>query len=459
MSRDLRSLESGSIDLTRVSLDIMSQGGSARTWVSDLFEALERRDLHYVALRSDEELLASGREIDLLVHPGHLARVLDETARLCESRPELKVVYWREYPRHAATVILTTRSDTGHLDDCRLDIRSAIHKHGLILVDASRIRREETLWDTDLGVRRLIDPLEVALLILRNTVDGRTPNDRHSGILSRQPSPSVLGRAVARLGFDESALRERGNVQASTPQITAKLNYGLRALYGRALKRASGLNVALYGPDGVGKSTQSHRIAGFFDELGLSSRTRMYHAFVPTSELTSRSASKTVEVKKKMFRRTHSPVVMLGLMSASYLKRLPKVIGMHRAARRKGTISIHDRYLLDVFLKLHKTRARRWPRAEIMLARLMPSSDLIFLLRADPATIADRSDELEREEVVNAYAFIERCLARSRSPVFVIDANATADSVSLAIEDRIREVQNQRFLAYRRVGTIARRRH
>lgn len=433
----------------------MSQGSNARPWVSDLFEAFERRDLHYVALRSDKELLATGREIDLLVHPGHLAHLLDETALLCESRPELKVVYWREYPRHAATVILTTRSDTGHLDHCRLDIRSAVHKHGLILVGASRIRKEETHWDKVIGVRRLIDPLETALLILRNIIDGRSPNDRHKGILSRRPSPSVFDRAVARLGFDESALRERGDVQARNSQLTAKLNYGLRSLYGRVLKRASGLNIALYGPDGVGKSTQTRRIAGFFDELGLSNRTRTYHAFVPTSEMTNRSASKTVEVKKKVFRRTHSPVVLLGLMSVSYLKRLPKVVSMHRAAKRKGTISIHDRYLLDVFLKLHKTRARRWPRAEVMLARLMPSSDVIFLLRADPATIADRSNELSREEVVNAYAFIERCLARSKSPVFVIDANATTDSVSLAIEDRIREVQNQRFLLYRGVGTVA----
>lgn len=131
------------------------------------------------------------------------------------------------------------------------------------------------------------------------------------------------------------------------------------------------------------------------------------------------------------------------------------MVGMHLAARRKGIITIHDRYLLDVFLKLHKTHARRWPRAEVMLARLMPSSDFIFLLQADPATIAGRSDELKREEVVSAYAFIERCLNRSRSPVFVIDANVAAGGVSLAIEDRIREVQNQRFLAYRRVGTIA----
>jgi thymidylate kinase len=420
---------------------------AARPWLVDLIRRLEARESRYVALRVDDALLATGREIDLLVHPDALAGVLQEVASLTRHTPAMSVVHWREYPRHAATVLIVNSGAAGAVDSCRLDIRTAIHKRDLLLVDARTVLPDDTLWDTDLGIRRLTDDLETALLCLRNAVDLRTPSARHRGILEQRSSAGTF-QAVRRLGFDPEALREGRVERVGRPSPISKVRYLTRALYGRALSRSSGLHVVLYGPDGVGKSTQGERLVDYLRGVGVRrDRVEAYHAFVPVERMPERSSSRTTAVKKDVYKMARTPILQVGLLTASYLKRLLALGRMRVPRRRKGIISVHDRYLFDVFLKFQKSHGQNHPRLERFLAHLSPSKDLVFVLRADPEVIAGRSRELSAAEIEAAYVTIDRCLAASRAEAVMVDANDSPDRITAVLIDHLTETQDRRFVA------------
>jgi thymidylate kinase len=420
---------------------------TARPWLVDLIQGLEARGSRYVALRVDDDLLATGREIDLLVHPASLTGVLREVAALTRRTPAMSVVHWREYPRHAATVLIVNIGPTGAVDSCRLDIRTAIHKHGRLLADARAIRPDDTLWDADLGIRRLTDDLETALLALRNAIDRRTPSGRHRGILERRSSAGTF-ETVRRLGFDPQALREGHVEKVGPPSPLSRVRHATRALYGRALSRSSGLHVVLYGPDGVGKSTQGERLVDYLRRVGMRrDQVEAYHAFVPVERMPERSSSRSTAVKKNAYRKARTPILQVGLLTASYLKRLLLLGRTRIPGRRKGTISVHDRYLFDVFLKFQKSHGQTHPRLERFLARLSPSKDLVFVLRADPEVIAGRSRELNAAEIEEAYVTIDRCLAASRAEAVVVDANESPDRITATLIDHLTETQDGRFVA------------
>jgi thymidylate kinase len=421
----------------------------ARTWLTRLFELLEGQQVNYVALRVDETVLPSGDELDLLVHPASFDPLLDQIRALCLETDDLHVVFWRVRPRLAATVLLTRPGSTGSDDRCWLDIRTGLHKGGRVLYDGSQLRRGWTLWDEDLGVRRLDDDRECALLLLRNASDGRTLHARHERILRRRRSPA-LPEVVRELGYDPAALEEGRVVPLRGVLRTRMLRYSLRSVAGRLRTRASGLNVVLYGPDGVGKSSQAQLLADHWRSLGVrASGVQTYHAFVPTASLTRHAARRTTSLKTSAYRRARPRGPRAVLVGLSYLKRLLLVVSRLHPQLREGKIMIHDRYLLDVFLKAQKEHGDRVRSLEKVLSALTPAGDLLFVLRAEPEVVSARTGELSPAEVAAAYELLDDCLATSRSTPVDVDANLALEHVQETLVRHLLRTLTDRFLTSR----------
>ena len=73
------------------------------------------------------------------------------------------------------------------------------------------------------------------------------------------------------------------------------------ALRGRVEKQSLGINVVIYGPDGVGKSTQTELLAHFFRGIGMR-RVLVYHHLVELTLSAHSSFPKTASAKTRIYR-------------------------------------------------------------------------------------------------------------------------------------------------------------
>ena len=257
----------------------------------------------------------------------------------------------------------------------------------------------------------------------------------------------VLVRVVDGQTTDQAILEVRASEVVPTSRT-----------WGRGRRRSlanGGVNVAIYGPDGVGKSSVAAALAASLRNLGVPApAVRTYHAFVDTDELTVRAESTATAVKASAYGRAAHPRLRASVLVVAYLKRLLLLLLEIRPWIRGGGIAVHDRYLLDVFLKSQKTQPDLMPVLESLLPRFAPSDDLVFVLRADPEVVSARTGELEPAEVLAAYALLDRCLSRSRCAHRDVDANLEAEAVRSRLVQAVLDRQTQRFLA-RREGSAA----
>ena len=338
-----------------------------------------------------------------MIHPRSFRALIREIGEKCEAVDQLRVVAWKERPSHSASVHFGFRRSDGSWDFCLLDIRSGIHKNRTLLFDGSQLSRTNTLWDARLGLRRLNDDLESAILLLRNAIDGRRPSARHDRVLRARRSDNTR-LAVQRLGFDDIALESGRVVRIRRAQLGRLIRYYLRSAYGRLRRPSSGLNIVLYGPDGCGKTTQALHLAKFLRAAGVrSSLIQTYHAFVEMEELPAYTAGRTSILGRKAYRRAHNRLAQQSLLTASYLRRLWAYATRLRPRIKRHILMIHDRYLFDVFLKFFKLHGRNYPFLTAALSRLAPKADVLFVLRADPEEIHARNTELSPEEIVATY--------------------------------------------------------
>jgi thymidylate kinase len=197
-------------------------------------------------------------------------------------------------------------------------------------------------------------------------------------------------------------------------------------------KRVSsgGVNIVLYGPDGVGKSSAAAGLARALRTLGVPhGAVRTYHAFIETDRLEARSESIGTAVKARTYGWASQPTVRSLLLIGAYVKRLWLLTSRVRPWVQAGGIAIHDRYLVDVFLKSWKSQPRASTRLERVLSRTAPPDDLVFVLRAGSRVVNDRTGELSPAEVEDAYALLDRCLVALPCGHVDIDANRSPSEV------------------------------
>jgi thymidylate kinase len=418
------------------------------------FTSLDRTGVVAVALRFDESLLASNRELDLLVEPSGLRTVvaeLVEVSRLCGA----DVAYIRYLPRHAATVILAWPEAYDTYASYWFDIRTSICKRGHVLLDGTRLREVARHQDARHGVRTLPNDIEVALLMLRNAFDMRTPSPRHTRIIGEANSVSVEG-AVRWLGYEvePSAESSQQTLDLDAIRVRSRLRWFVRvtrhasrALIGRLGASHLGASVAIYGPDGVGKSTQAELLGEFLRGLRVH-RVRVYHYFreVDPDNRGRRSTwgTRRASTKKRLYRESRPGGLVL-ILVLSYVRKLLQAHLIFGHYRRQGYVLVHDRFLLDVLQKAFTSTSSRFLWLERLFGLTESGSDLRLLLVADPGDIVARSDELNLDEIRESYAiYRSSLLGGRRAATEAIEAVGPADSVQADIRQRFLSSQAAR---------------
>jgi thymidylate kinase len=417
-----------------------------RVWLGALFAALERRGSRYACLRMDESLLRANGELDVLVAPGSLPGYLEEMRQVCRTYPHLKPVYWRVMPSHAATIILVWRDQESGWSHYFFDVRCGIRKAGRVLADGSALTPSMTVWDEQLGARRLRDELERSLLLARNEADGRDPSPRHLRILDRTRVDSGGAHSDATHGI-RALSRWTGDPGISDRLTRSRRTvvYGVHALLGRVGSTGSGLNVVFYGPDGVGKTTQANLLAAFFRRVGVRKVDVFHHLTGAGGSL--RAQGKAYSAKARVYQMTRGSATTSLLVTVSYLKKLLAVLFTVRPLLRKGHVVLHDRYLLDVFQKLLKSKGVRMVLPERLLPKLGLREPLVMVLYAPPEVILSRTGELSEDQVVASYDQLRACLGFAGRRVAgwtEIDATGSANDVHRRILDRVLEIQSAR---------------
>lgn len=434
---------------------LTDDGGRHQSWsvlslMTTLFDALESKQVTYAVLRFDEALLRPDTELDLLVRPGALAEVLSEIRALCARFAGLRLAYWHELPRHAATVIFAWRDADGAYRSYFLDIRCGIRKRGIVVFDGADLDVRHTAREPLVGARCLRRDLEQALLLVRNALDARTPNQRHMRILAGASSEK-LSATMRKLGFRADRLGVHSGwrllmLPAVPRAVWASIRYGTRSMLGRTRRMALGMNVVLYGPDGVGKSTHAALLGDFFRGARVS-RVTVYHSFVEASALRERATRRVQVAKRRVYQGAGRGRAIAAIILVSYAKKLLKVLFVYRRRARRGHIAIHDRHLLDVFQKAWKSVGVRFPKLERLLLAVTPREPFLFVLEADAEVVAARTGELEPQEVMASYEALFEALRASSSKATLIDANRPIGAVQRDLLAAVLKTQTERCLA------------
>ena len=172
---------------------------------------------------------------------------------------------------------------------------------------------------------------------------------------------------------------------------------------GSRARAGSGLIVAVLGPDGSGKSTLTTTLAGAFILP-----VRLFYAGLYPAD-------------RRRFRLPALGTVALLLR----LWRLGLVSSWHRS---RGRLVLFDRYAYDARLPLPPGSARRTRLRRGLLARALPSPDLLIVLDAPVDVLLSRRQE-HASEVIAAQRRRYTELARTVPNGVVVDASADAAAV------------------------------
>lgn len=209
------------------------------------------------------------------------------------------------------------------------------------------------------------------------------------------------------------------------------------------MARHKGMFIAILGPDGAGKSTLAH---------GLLEAAPAWCESVRVQHVRPRLFGRRDDPDARPHAHA-APGRLRSVCKLGYLW-LDCVLGhlvVTRPATARGVLCVSDRYFHDVLVDPLHHRCARMRLLPRLLARLLPSPDLLFVLDAPPAVVHARKPELAAGEIARQLAAY-RALARSLPCGRVLDASQPADAVR---DEALRSIAG---LAAARAACVGRRR-
>lgn len=216
---------------------------------------------------------------------------------------------------------------------------------------------------------------------------------------------------------------------------------------GRVVQRwhhPTGSFVAVYGPDGAGKSTVVDQVAGRLSPVFR--RTRVYHLRPHLGRRTWAPGSPVTDPHGKPPRGWWTSVAKAAHWwldaTAGYVLRV-------RTQLARSTLVIFDRYIDDILVDPRRYRYGGPAWVIRLLRRLTPRPDLTVILDAPVEVLQSRKAEVtpaESERQRLAY----RELAERDTPSIVVDAGATLYDVVRQVEGAVLDLMAERTA--RRLG-------
>jgi thymidylate kinase len=202
----------------------------------------------------------------------------------------------------------------------------------------------------------------------------------------------------------------------------------------RVLKRVlhpTGLQITLLGPDGSGKSTL---IELMHENLGVFFRRSKFYHFRPMFfEFPSDSKTVTEPHGKPAYGMARSVAKLLYYFLDHWAEYLLKVVSL----KVRSTMIIFDRDFDDILID---SRRYRLSSSSIPLARflrkLLPKSEVTFILDIDPVNCHARKPELPVSELERQRMEL-RALAASDSRYHLVDADRPAKEVAASVCERV----------------------
>jgi len=435
-----------------------------QTVLRNVFDLLDDAGIPYCVLDGYEAFGrdGSGRDIDCVmpasVLPLQLARRLHTNARWIGA----DVVLWSGGPNHYITLV--ARGTDREPRFIHLDVHPGYQRAGRLFYSAEDVlstrRRYNGIWvpatDVEFGC------------YLVKKIANRWLSDEHGSRLSvlYRRDPAACERQIARFwGFRDARLIDAaavsGNWQTVIERISLlrtallyefirrhplKTGRGLVGCCVRRVKRVvtggAGVAVVLLGSDGVGKSTVIDRIVHTLRPLfaGTLSRNPAPAVFVRS-------------VRNRVPGRPHSmpqrPVYQSIFKAAYWL--FYYTLDHYRTVRPAiagSKLVLFHRHLLDTIVDPRRYRYGGPLWLVRLIARLLPTLDLVILLDAPPEVIQARKQEVPLEETARQRAAY-RALIETLPNGHVVDATPPSDEVSATVSDVI-----VRYLSDRTVGRL-----
>ena len=209
----------------------------------------------------------------------------------------------------------------------------------------------------------------------------------------------------------------------------------------REPRTVSGLWIALYGPDGAGKSALADRLA---DDLGpFFPGLRLHHLRLPLWQSSRKSVMVTQPHAQPPRCLTLSCLKLFYMFAQSWLAHLLHVLSWLGS----GQLVIVDRYFLDYTIDPQRYRlARSSVRLASLLGRFAPRPDLQFVLDVPAEELQRRKPEVSLcESRRQRYEYAAR-IARLPNGRLV-NADRPMLQVELEITTAILQLQQRRFRA------------
>jgi thymidylate kinase len=380
-----------------------------------LFAAYEDEGVRYVVLRNYHHWPENfGKDVDLLVHRDDVQQSHAIIRRLA-SEMNLYCQGLRKRSTHLSYRLLPAPVD-GVERGVYLDLRTDVVHMGFVYLPgamaiASR-RRHDRFYV-------MSSALESLALILHCVIDARHARPSYRARLQElgtgddgeflASAAAIVGTRLARRlaeclrrGAPQAALRLRARLLwARTMRDPVSLARYTCGRAGAALDRMAGWLrprghlVVLVGPDGSGKTTLSELVCRRFDVTHIPISPVYLGAQKPLlpTRLISRKIRKrfatpgTVKPVKDVNRRLRLRG-LVHIMADKWFRYLVQV----RPRLARGETVVLDRYFYDLRTFPHPLVRHPWVEALVMY--LIPRPQVIFCLRADPALIAARKNEL-----------------------------------------------------------------